>query len=59
MTVVPLVISYSGDSADELIDLMAKEWSAKEVVMAFEEIVESLEQTLQTDDDDGGRTRAG
>ena len=37
---------------DALIDLMTAECSAKEIVMAVEEAVESLDRQLQTEDVD-------
>ena len=40
------------DGVDELIGLMSTECSAKEVVMAVEEIVETLNRTLKTGEDE-------
>ena len=44
--------SSTRDGADELMDVMARECSAKEVVIAVEESVEALHQYLLTKDDD-------
>ncbi|KAJ3003363.1 hypothetical protein NUW54_g5340 [Trametes sanguinea] len=52
LTILPLVIGSSKDGADEMIDMLAKECSAKEVVMAIEEAVEILERGLQSEDED-------
>ncbi|PIL27618.1 hypothetical protein GSI_10770 [Ganoderma sinense ZZ0214-1] len=52
LTIIPIVVSITKDGADELIDLMSAECSAKEVVMAVEEVIETLDRTLQTGDDD-------
>ncbi|KAH9852489.1 hypothetical protein C2E23DRAFT_868640 [Lenzites betulinus] len=52
LRVFPVVIGSSADDADALIDLMAVSCSAKEVVMAVEEVVENLEARLQSDDED-------
>ncbi|KAI0635285.1 hypothetical protein C8Q77DRAFT_1217164 [Trametes polyzona] len=50
LTVLPTVVGSAQDGADELIDLMAAECSAKEVVMAVEEAVEILDRRLQSGD---------
>ncbi|KAI9063524.1 hypothetical protein FKP32DRAFT_1718372 [Trametes sanguinea] len=52
LTILPLVIGSSKDGADEMVDMLAKECSAKEVVMAIEEAVEILERGLQSEDED-------
>ena len=52
LTIIPIVVSVPKDGADELIGLMSAECSAKEVVMAVEEVVETLDRVLQTDEDE-------
>ncbi|KAM5533923.1 hypothetical protein V8D89_012463 [Ganoderma adspersum] len=53
LTIIPIVVSVPKDDADELIGLMSAGCSAKEVVMAVEEVVEILDRTLQTGEDEG------
>ena len=47
LTLMPIVVSCSAKGADGFIDLMARECSAKEVVIAVEEAIESLHRRLQ------------
>ncbi|TBU26163.1 hypothetical protein BD309DRAFT_962945 [Dichomitus squalens] len=57
LTIIPLVVSSPESSADDLIGLMSQDCSAKEVVMAVEEVVESLDRAMQTgEDEEHGRT---
>lgn len=59
MTVIPIIVGSVDDGADTLTDLMASECSAKEVVMAVEEVVETLDRRLQStneeEEDDDAR----
>ncbi|KAI0777791.1 hypothetical protein BD413DRAFT_188939 [Trametes elegans] len=52
LTVIPIVIGSPDQGADGILDLMARECSAKEVVMAAEEAVEILHRRLQSGDAD-------
>ena len=45
------MVSNPDDSSDDLIDIMSRECSPKEVVMAVEELVESLDRAMQADED--------
>ena len=45
------MVSNPDGSSDDLIDLMSRECSPKEVVMAVEELVESLDRAMQADED--------
>ncbi|KAI0746908.1 hypothetical protein C8Q80DRAFT_1178265 [Daedaleopsis nitida] len=54
LTIIPIVVKCPKESADALIDLMAAECSAKEVVMAIEEIIETLDRHLQEDEGEEG-----
>ena len=45
------MVSNPDDSSDDLIDIMSRECSPKEVVMAVEELVESLDRGMQADED--------
>ncbi|OJT01701.1 hypothetical protein TRAPUB_7757 [Trametes pubescens] len=60
LTVIPIVVRSVDEGTDTLMDLMATECSAKEMVMAIEEVVEALDRRLQStdeeeDDDDDAR----
>ena len=61
LTIIPIVVPTLKDGADELIGLMSTDCSAKEVVMSAEEVVETLDRTLQTgeDEDDSDSLRLG
>ncbi|KAI0372064.1 hypothetical protein BV20DRAFT_940950 [Pilatotrama ljubarskyi] len=48
LTVIPIIVGSADGGADDLLDLMANECSAKEVVMAVEEVVENLDRQLQS-----------
>ncbi|OBZ77602.1 hypothetical protein A0H81_02402 [Grifola frondosa] len=52
LTVLPLLSSSLDDGASEIITSMGKRCNAKEVVMATQEAIESLERHLQTEDED-------
>ncbi|KAI0827041.1 hypothetical protein BC628DRAFT_193803 [Trametes gibbosa] len=52
LKVFPAVLGSSADSVDALIDIMAMNCSAKEVIMAVEEVVENLDARFQCDDDE-------
>ena len=45
------MVSSPDDSSDDLIDIMSRECNPKEVVMAVEELVESLDRAMQADED--------
>ncbi|KAI1798095.1 hypothetical protein LXA43DRAFT_875891 [Ganoderma leucocontextum] len=51
LTVIPIMVSTPEDGVDELISLISRECSAKEVVIAVEEVVETLDRTLQSGED--------
>ncbi|KAI0646409.1 hypothetical protein C8Q79DRAFT_962504 [Trametes meyenii] len=50
LTVIPLVVGSVDNGVDDLLALMAEKCSAKEVVMAVEEVIETLDRQLQSDD---------
>ncbi|GBE89024.1 hypothetical protein SCP_1500260 [Sparassis crispa] len=50
LTLLPLLISCPYDGADKLIHIMGQESSAKEVVMAVQEVAEHLEYLSQADE---------
>ncbi|TFK89669.1 hypothetical protein K466DRAFT_574710 [Polyporus arcularius HHB13444] len=52
LTIIPVVIGSQEAGADDLLELMSKECSAKEVVMAVEEVMESLDRQLQLRDEE-------
>ncbi|OSD08143.1 hypothetical protein PYCCODRAFT_1498418 [Trametes coccinea BRFM310] len=52
LTILPLVVGSPRDGADEMVDLLSKECSAKELVMAIEEAVEILDSELQSEGED-------
>ncbi|KAH9918756.1 uncharacterized protein BXZ73DRAFT_52793 [Epithele typhae] len=52
LTIIPIVVLSTRDGADNLMDLMARENSAKEVMMAAEESMERLHLWLQSGDDE-------
>lgn len=52
MTVIPIVVRSIDNGADALMDVMAAECSAKEVVMAVEEVVEAIDRRLQSTDEE-------
>lgn len=58
MTIIPIAVGSADDSVDTLMDLMAAECSAKEVVMAVEEVVENLERRLQSGDEEDDHDEA-
>ncbi|KAI8969429.1 hypothetical protein BD414DRAFT_428621 [Trametes punicea] len=58
LTVIPIVVGSRKDGADEVMDLLATECSAKEVVMAVEEAVETLDRHLQSGDEDDSEDHA-
>ncbi|CDO75008.1 hypothetical protein BN946_scf184965.g10 [Trametes cinnabarina] len=49
LTILPIVVGSPRDGAGEMVDLLAHECSAKEVVMAIEEAVEVLERHLHSE----------
>ena len=55
------MVSSPDDSSDDLIDIMSRECSPKEVVMAVEELVESLDRAMQADEEseEQDRRKAG
>ncbi|KAI0711155.1 hypothetical protein C8T65DRAFT_647682 [Cerioporus squamosus] len=53
LTIIPMVVGSPEAGAEDLLDLMFKECSAKEVVMAVEEVMESLDRRLQLRDEEG------
>ncbi|KAI0360562.1 hypothetical protein OH77DRAFT_1556453 [Trametes cingulata] len=56
LTIIPIIVGSADSSADDLLDLMTKECSAKEVVMAVEEVVENLDRQLRcADENEDGR----
>ncbi|RPD78958.1 hypothetical protein L226DRAFT_455708 [Lentinus tigrinus ALCF2SS1-7] len=52
LTIIPVVIGCPDASAQDLLGLISTDCSAKEVVMAVEEVMESLDQRLQMHDED-------
>ncbi|KAI0659261.1 hypothetical protein C8Q70DRAFT_916042 [Cubamyces menziesii] len=59
LTVIPIVTGSAKDGVDDILDLMTKECSAKEVVMAVEEAVETLERRLQSGEEDEDEEQSG
>ena len=59
MTVIPIVIGSAKEGVDGILDLMTKKCSAKEVVMAVEEAVETLERRLQSGEEDEDEEQSG
>ncbi|KAH9896973.1 hypothetical protein C8Q73DRAFT_687966 [Cubamyces lactineus] len=59
LTVIPIVIGSTKNGVDDILDLVSKECSAKEVVMAVEEAVETLERRPQSGEEDEGEEQSG